>query len=233
MDCITPAEVIVFKIGCQPIDLCCPEELIQENLDIAYEIVAVITGQDWCPEDDVCKLFDGSGTDRLFLNPVTSLPLLEIASITDLSCCSPVTDFEAVENFSKWVQFRCGGCFPCGSKNIRICGTWGKVMPAGIKRAIILLALELTSPGIAGLYSPNGVQSATWEDFRIAYSIQERPRGLMTTGFQEIDDLLALYTNTSNDIHFVVVPQDENCMPRDCGIVSRKTSGGGGSCERC
>lgn len=232
MDCVTPADVIDFRIGCQPIDLCCPEEVIQENLDIAYEVVSVITGQDWCPEES-CKLFDGSGTNKLFFNPVTTIPLLSITEITEIACCSSNTNFDAVQNFGKWVQFPCEGCFPCGNKNIQICGLWGKTMPAGIKRAIILLALEITSPGIAGLYTPNGVQSATWEDFRIAYSIEERPRGTMTTGFQEIDDLLAMYTNTSNDIHFVVVPQDENCMPRNCGIVSKKSSDRGGSCERC
>lgn len=234
-DCISVEDVVDFRVNCEPVNICCPAEVIQENLDIAYEIVGIITGQDWCPETS-CKLFNGTGIDKLFFQHATTLPLMELESIEDLSCCGHgVTfDLEKINNFGHYIQIACDTYFPCGERNIRICGLWGKELPASIRKAIIMMTLELIQPGSSGLHNPNGVRSATWEDFRISYSIEERPRGVFSTGFQELDDLLALHTNTLNDIHFIIVPENENCAPRDCGMVKPKlTCRRNGRCENC
>jgi len=221
--CVTPEDLLGFRVGCQPVNICCPESEIELNLEIAYELIKAITNTEWCPQE-ACLRFDGTGGPRLHFNHVTTSNLVTIDTITDLSCCGSEHELDITDlvNHGTWLEFPCDGCFPCGNKNIEICGTWGRPMPAGIKKAIIMLALEGIEPGSSGLSNPNGIRNATWEDFRISYSIEERPRGVLTTGFQEIDDLLTIYTPTSSLVNFVAVPENQDCQPKQCGMVSRK-----------
>lgn len=226
--CVTKDDLLAYRVGCNLVDVCCPCDEINLQLEIAYSMVSIITGTEWCPQES-CVRFNGSGSDILYFPPMTSENLSAITTVKDLSCCTDAITYDNSDliNFGHWVQINeacsgtttCSSIFPCGDNNIEVCGSWGKTMPAAIKRAIIMLALEGIEPGLSGLANPNGVRSATWEDFRISYSVEERPRGLMTTGYQEIDDLLVLYTNTIKDIGFSIVPESSVCLPRDCGIV--------------
>ncbi len=233
--CVTAEELLDFRVNCQPVSICCPVEEIDLQLEIATEMVKIITGVDWCPET-TCKLFNGTGAGKLVFSPRTGDELLDIEEINILKCCGTnvAVDLTKITNHKTFIEYTCDGCFPCGDSNIQVCGSWGRDMPAGIRKAIILLALEAIRPGSSGLYNPNGVRSATWEDFRISYSIEERPRGAVTTGFQEIDDLLVLYTSTASQIGFQVIPESSNCLPRDCGMVrTTKPCCSGRSCGNC
>lgn len=221
-DCISVDDIRNHTVECQTVDLCCTDADIEIDLEIAYDMVKIITGTDWCPEQ-ACHKYDGSGISKLFLHTRTTQPLRTLTTIVDVPCCGSTTDFTAVVNHGTYLEFPCDGCFPCGSNNITICGLWGKDMPAAIKKAVILLTLESVSPGSSGFVSDGNVKSATWEDFRIAYHDKATSNpNPQTTGYQEIDDLLKLYTNTMNDIHMVAVPQNDACTYRACGVSKRR-----------
>ena len=234
-DCVDVQDVRDFRIDCELVEICCTDAQILLELEIAYEMVKIITNTEWCPVT-TCRYFDGSGSDKLFFVSQTSDYLNSLTSVEDIACCSPEGTLSDITNHGTWLEMTCTGCFPCGQKNIKVCGSWGRTMPAGVKKAIILLALEGIQPGITGLETPNGVRSATWEDFRISYSVEERPRGVLTTGYQEIDDLLAIYTPTLSQVSFTAIPENSNCLPRECGIVVNRgccNSGRGCQCGNC
>lgn len=231
-DCISVDDIRSYKIDCQEVDLCCTANDITNELEIANSVVSIVTGTDWCPEE-ACKDFNGSGISKLFLTPVTSLPLLTLVSVADTSGCSVSVDFDQVVTRGHYLEFTNGDCFPCGSSNIQVCGLWGKSMPAAIKKSIILLALEGLSPGITGLATSTNVASATWEDFRISYKNDKMPDNIPSTGYREIDQLLLMYTNTANDISMLVVPQDDACTYRECGVSKKEPCCGNKSCGNC
>lgn len=236
-DCITVDDVKNFTVECQPLDLCCDDSTIETELEIAYAAVSIITGTDWCPQLQ-CITFNGSGTNKLFLHPRTSQPLLTVTSITDTACCGGSADLDDAVNHGIFLELPCANntgdsCFPCGENNISVCGTWGKPMPAAIKKAVIVLTIESLSPGSSGQVSDPYVKSATWEDFRVSYQNNDTAENVLTTGYQEIDDMLKLYTNTVNDIHLIVVPQDDACTYRECGVAKSKPCCSKGNCGGC
>lgn len=224
--CLTPDDVRDFKVNCQTVELCCDSATIQQRLDRMTELVNAATGVDWCPTEE-CFSFSGTGKSKLFFTPTTSKYLNEVTSIDIIKCgasCGTTpteeeVDLDTITNHNYWLEFNCSSLFPCGRNNIRVCGTWGKDMPAAIREAIIMLTIESLTPGTIGLTNPGGVSRASWEDFSISYR-ESDGFSQITTGYKEIDDLLQPYVSTASQIKFFV-PTNDLCRPRNCGKVCR------------
>lgn len=223
--CLDPDDLRQFKVDCQPIEICCSDDEIQNALDMALEIANRFTGQQFCPITD-CRIFSGTGSDKLFLTGETSLPLANLESVTIIGSGAEldVSEIRNHAHFIEWVR-----CFPCGRNNIRVCGEWGKELPVGVRHAVLLLALEMLQPGNAGLANPGGVTRADWEDFSISYRVDETFNELRpTTGFREIDNLLLNYMNTAAVVGVHVVPDNDRCIPKNCGKITRGLGDTGG-----
>lgn len=213
--CISADELTGLKINCQPVTICCSEPEIEAAIDRAIEIANIFTGHNWCPYE-ACILFSGNGRKRLFLNEQTSIYLNSVETVTAIDGTRE-TAIEVTNN-NHWLESE--DCFPCGRNNIEVCGTWGKPMPDYLKHGIILLALEMLQPGSGGIQNPGGVTRADWEDFSISYRVDETYNELRpTTGYREIDNVFMNFLNPVNEIGFTVVPSDESCFNRSCGIV--------------
>lgn len=212
MSCLEPSDLLNFKYRCQDVPLCCDEEQIQEALDAAQELVEAYTGQKFCPEE-TCKYFDGTGKSILFLTEGTNLPLTEIDSF-EISGVSVDVDDLHLEDHT--IRYKDGKCFPCGSRNIKVCGTFGKPLPSAVKTVILTIAMEALAPGSAGLQNP-GVQQAVWADFSIRYQIDKTFLTLRkTTGFNELDRVLESYMNPMTQVMFGVVSDCPNKCKGDC-----------------
>jgi hypothetical protein len=229
VNCLIPDDVINFKVNCQPLEICCSQDEIQSALDVALDMAVQFTEQKWCPEEQ-CIIFPGNGRNKLFLIERTSLWLNEIDSITETDCNGHEHewDIESIENHRHWLESEV--CFPCNSK-FRICGTWGKEIPPGLKRGIIMLALEILMPGSSGISNPGGITRSTWEDFSISYRVDDTFRELRpTTGYREIDNIFMNYLDMTSHFGMSVVPNNDMCFTRNCGKVSRNPNCGDGSC---
>lgn len=215
MSCLEPSDLLTFKYRCQDVPLCCDENQIQWALDAAQEAVESYTGHKFCP-DETCKYFDGTGKSVLFLTEMTTLPLTDLDTVT---IDGELIDTDLFHLEDHTLRYKDGTCFPCGSRNIKICGTFGKPLPAAVKTVILTLALETLQPGAAGLQDYS-VQSATWADFNIRYQVDKTFLNLRkTTGFHELDRVLENYVNPMNQLMFGVV---SDCPTKCCK----------GSCEK-
>lgn len=218
MSCLVPNDLLTYRFRCQTVPLCCPAEAIQVALDAAQERVESFTGHKFCPED-TCVYLDGKGKRTLFLTEVTSLPLTVADSVTILEYGKPdvVVDLAELHVENHTLRYRSTACFPCGQRNIKVCGTFGMAMPETVKSAVIALALESLQPGSVGL-QPVGVASATWDDFSIRYSVDKTFDTLRaTTGFRQLDQVLLNYVNPMSQVMFGVVGQcDEPACDTDC-----------------
>lgn len=215
MSCLTPEDLFNYPRCCNLTNqICCPHEGIQEALDCSIELISRVLGQDFCPVEE-CRLFDGTGSCKLYMN----CELSELHSVTVKGCeesceckkCEGKPELPCVSG--SILEYTCKGDFPCGTKNIEVCGIWGSPMPAGIKKAIIFLAMETISPGVLGLNACNGVSSITWDDFSIRYT--DNNNSAFTTGFLEIDQLLTPYINSDSQL-FMGTTSDCACNKDDC-----------------
>jgi hypothetical protein len=180
------------------------------------------TGQVFCPEEG-CKWFDGNGKNVLFLNDITSLPLsvLDSITITEWGNDDIEVDLDEIHHENHTLGYKNSNCWPCGRRNIKVCGTFGLPMPEGVKSVILVLALESLQPGAAGLQH-NSVMSAKWNDFSIQYKVDKTFDYLTkTTGFRELDQVLQNYVNPMSQMMFGVVG---DCPEKPCS---------GGCQERC
>ena len=232
MNCLDKDDFLNLKVNCRPVDICCPCEEIEHQLEIAHDFVECFTGTRWCPEPR-CEVIDGSGTNRLFLNRVTSDPLISITQISEVGCNTGCGYLGEITNCRNWLEMNCGGIFPCGSKNIEVCGIWGDEMPAAIRQVILMLTLEALAPGTSGLSSIDNVKSATWEDFRYSAFDRDLTENGLSTGFFELDQMLNPYISTVANVGISIVPQDENCAMRYCGQVKHKSTYSHKSCKKC
>jgi hypothetical protein len=223
MSCLEPDDLLNYKFRCQTVQLCCDEEAIQAALDAAQEVVESFTGQKYCP-DETCIYLDGKGKRTLFLTEATSLPLTELNSVTILEYGKEdvEVDTEELHREDHTLRYRSGKCFPCGDRNIRVCGLFGIDLPEGVKSVILTLALESLQPGAAGI-QPQGIDGATWEDFTIRYRVDKTFDVLrQTTGFTQLDKILMNYTNSFSQVMFGVVggckekPCDDGCGSNRC-----------------
>lgn len=212
MSCLEPDDLLNFKYRCQDVPLCCDNDEIQAALDAAQELVENYTGHKFCPED-TCKYFDGTGKSTLFLTDGTILPLTSLDSVEVGGVDVPVADIH-LENHT--LRYKDGTCWPCGDRNIKVCGTFGKPLPLPIKTVILTLALETLQPGAAGLQAV-GVKRSSWADFTVEYQVDKTFFNLRkTTGFYELDQVLESYTNPMSQVMFGVISDCENKCKGSC-----------------
>lgn len=207
--CIEASDVIDFPIkDCTAAELCCSEEQIDARIAEAIDIVEQITGQWICPRDK-CITIRGNKTTKLFFPPQIIAPAIEIESVTHEGTAIS-WDYDVFAHFLEGEQ-----CFPCCK--YEVCGSWGYAegeIPAMLKRAIIILALELLSPGITGYVTPTGVSRADWEDFSISWRVDETQNVFgRSTGIRYIDNILANYMNHSG----MFLMASSNCPETCCG----------------
>lgn len=222
MSCLEPDDLKNYKYRCQQVQLCCDDAEIQEALDKAQETVESYTGHKFCPEE-TCIFFDGNGKQTLFLTETTSLPLTNVDSVTILEWGKEdvIVDLDEIHQEQHTLLYRSGKCWPCGKRNIKVCGTFGLDLPSGVKSAILVLALEALQPGAAGIQH-NSVVSSKWHDFSIQYRIDKTFDSIVkTTGFKELDQVLQNYINPRSQFMFGVVG---DCPTKPCD------NGCGGPC---
>lgn len=217
-NCITPDDLFNYPRCCNLTNqICCSHEGIQEALDCAYEKVSVLLCQEFCPYEG-CKTFDGTGSCKLFINcqmqEVTSVEIVSCEEDCECVCKNPCDKDPELPCISGSIlEYQCEGEFPCGTKNIKVCGTWGSEMPPTVKKAIIWLAMEDISPGIMGLGKCDNVKSVTWEDYSITYTNGESSD--FTTGYREIDQMLIPYINQEALIGLGITSSC-SCKKDDC-----------------
>jgi len=224
--CVTISDVLNYPSCCDVVgNICCSNEAIQKQLTLAIEQIRVVTGTYWCPIQE-CRLFNGSGENKLFFTPKSNDPLQSMTSVTIKGCDCP-DEIITPTNFDNWLEFGCddscsGGIFPCGTANIEVCGSWGHIMPAAIEKAVIYLTLEWSQPGILGLSTTNGLaDTVTWDDFSIKYNTGDSAGfNEFSTGYPEIDQLITPYIPTQSQIGFSLIG-DNDCEPKCCGKLCK------------
>jgi len=207
--CVTVDDILDSPVNCESAKICCTNEILQENLSVAQELVQCFTEYDLCPLESCIKVMS-TGNEKLFLTVESKQPIVSLTSVTIVKT-GVVLD---VESKGEWIILTDGGCFPCGE--LEVCGIFGlSPMPAAIIRAIKILTLELSAPGITGLVKPFGVSRAGWDDFSISYRADEAAETFgRTTGIREVDNILANYINQRG--MFQVIQGKTNCPGPNC-----------------
>lgn len=211
--CITYNEVITYLDECGlPVDVCGSQAKVEDNLEEALELIETITATKWCPETR-CYEFKGSGDCYLYWNFQNSTALKEATtvSINDVS-----TDLDTFVIHPHHIQIL-DSKFKC-CDTVKVCGEWGVTIPKNIKKGIILLALEYSSPGITNISKVQEATRITWEDFSIDYSDKIREEFGFTTGYSEIDRLIYPFIPTISQINFTSI--DNNCIKKCCHTES-------------
>ena len=233
-----------FRVGCAPVDFDCFDDIdIQAAIDYASELIDRYTNRTWCPYNQ-SYYFNGNGLPKLFFESKTSDKLSSLVSITvKRSSCGTFEDFDisrvCVHPYYLDLGTGSGGCggggcgrssgynfWPQGCDNICVTGAWGEpVVPAGIKRAIKLLAMESLVPGSAtgtsgGACSglPSNVKQAVWPDFQVTFE-STGVNSKNSTGVLEVDRILDMYTDNYSQLFQILgespqVPSTEFCRNR-------------------
>jgi hypothetical protein len=190
-------------------DICCDDTTLEMELCLTVEYISALTNTNWCPKQD-CKIFDGTGDCKLFFNKRTSEPLQAYDTITIVDCNGCMEYMEDVVNCKHWLETKClEDEFPCGSNNIYVCGWWGHDMPSNIRKAIFMLTLERVQPGITGYAASSTASQVSWDDFSISYEKYELSGSPYSTGYLEIDRLIAPFIPSESEIGFFVI--DNKC----------------------
>ena len=214
-NCVTTDCVLEYPVnGCPAGDiLCIPHEAMATNLLEACEIINQFACFPICPEQE-CRKFSGNGSCILTF----SQKLSEMTSIETIGCDDCDLDLEDIRVCDNSIEL-CEGTFPCGHQNIQICGIWGEgELNPLIKKAIILLTLELSQPGLVGLQSSQGlVDSVTWDDFSVNYNTADIDVSIPTTGYPAIDRLVNLVRPTNSTISVYAVGGNCGLHSNCCG----------------
>ncbi len=207
------ADVTGFKIDGSTIDLTqYTSGEITTEIAFAEELIEEICEDIFYSKTET-NTFDGTGNVKLFFMPkvkyrlltVTSVRELDLDGTTVLDTLTENVDFKLypfyvetsryVEGDSPRRRFGTGGVWPTGQNNIQIAGTWGHpAVPAEIKRATILLALERLKPGSTN-QTPGDVRSIGWDDFRVSFKASGASNTYSETGLNEVDRILRRYLN--------------------------------------
>lgn len=197
---------------------------ISVKIALAEGIVESITGDVFYTKTETNR-FDGQGLTRLFFIPkipyqlisVTSLKEYDLDQTTVLDTFVAGTDYlaypyyiETAKSFpgdSPRRRFGTGGVWPKGQKNIVVEGTWGRATtPAEIIEATNLLALEMLVPGSTRM-NRGDIQQLQWSDFQIMFQTNVNAVKGTSTGFVEVDRLLANHINYSS--MFLAIPEEK------------------------
>lgn len=218
---ITSTEVKAFKVNGSVIDLVVYTDAeIDTEIALAEEIIESLTCDYFYP-NSLTAFIDGNGLMELYFFPavpakcvsLTSVEEVDDDGVTVLDTYTENDDFKRYDYFLKMIRssdqrprlrFGSGGRFPKGEKNIKVVGIFGRTStPEAIKRAAMLLVLERLKAGSTGM-SSGDVTQAMWPDFQITF--RGGDAGTSSSGFPEIDRLIAPYINMSG--LFQVVPDE-------------------------
>lgn len=206
MSCINYEDVL-SHYPCAIQGICVSQIKIETEIAIATEIVSKYLCKELCLTEE-CRYMCGTGHNTLYLDS----KLNRLDSITYNG--ELVTELPTHVGNSLIYQ-NCNKKFPCGDRNIQVCGSWGEEIPLGIQKVIIGLALESAQPGITGLQSvTDNVSAISWGDVSITYSAFEADTGF-TTGFIELDNILSLYLDVSDLVGITVVGSCDPCDNED------------------
>jgi len=209
----TVANVRAFKINGHEVDLAAYTDAeIEEAIEVAEHQIEEITNDIFYPKTATYK-FSGDNGDNLFFSKVVPYRLLTITSVKSLDDdgTTVLDTYAATEDYIQYPfylstsdaagssvrrsLFR-GKNWPRGQENIEIAGVWGALeVPAGIKRATILLTLENLISGCTNMLSADYTQ-ATWSDFTI--QTRQNYSGESYTGFPVVDRILCNFINNAD-----------------------------------
>ncbi len=155
--------------------------LSADAIATANELVDLVTGRTFTPTNGV-KLFDGTGTQNLFIPDLIALAEVQIDDVVEEN----VVAYELNET-PKYCLRRQGGSawygvgntwheygdvWPVGQANISVSGRWGYAedVPAGIIRAATLIAMDILWPTGGDDAGAPGVTSEKWPDYAVTYA---------------------------------------------------------------
>jgi len=155
--------------------------LALDAIAMATELVDLVTGRTFTPTNGV-KLFDGSGTQNLFIPDLITLAEVQIDGVVEENVVAyelnetpkyclrrqgGSTWYGAGDN---WHQY--GDVWPVGQANISVSGRWGYAedVPAGVIRAATLIAMDIIWPTGGDDAGAPGVTSEKWPDYAVTYS---------------------------------------------------------------
>jgi len=208
------ADLEAFVVNGSVVDLSAyGDDQINDSIDLAEEVIEKFT-DDIFYELETTYKFDGKTRTELYFSPKVSYRLLSITSVKEID-----TDGTTVlQTYTEGVDFirrpfvleatkgdahrprtlvGAGGVWPRGQNNIHIEGTWGhSEIPAAIKRATILLALEDLSPGSTNLQNYD-IKQRSWPDLAVTFKgFGQNPHEMgNTTGFPTVDRMLRHHIN--------------------------------------
>lgn len=206
---VTATEVREFKIAGSIVDLTAySDDEIEEAIIQAQDLITLITKRTFELSDTgVAKRFNGDATSELCVVPTYPGKIHSVSAVALLDGDDVIYTYNAddyvVRPFS--ILLREGplsvriassvsGQWPRGLDNIRITGQWGETCPAAVKRAVKALTLETLIPGSSG-YTGDSIKREKWEDYEVEYLLD---KGVTSTGFVAIDQLLAPYVVSSS-----------------------------------
>lgn len=195
--CVSYEDVVEYLNTCNAIEICATQGKIEENLELAQEFLEGLLASRLCPYSE-CKQFLGDDSCYIFWHFRDSDPLIEAVTVSLNDVELEEDTFELAEHSIKLLDKK----IKC-TDTVDICGVWGVPVSKSLKRAIILLALEYTQPGISGMQATDtGVDRVTWSDFSIEYSNSEPGH---STGFREVDRLLSAAMPSLKSINFTTI----------------------------
>lgn len=220
-DCLTTDDVINFPVrGCLNPELCCASGVIGDRIEEAVDIIEKVTGHWLCPREKCFKV-KGRNNKFLYFPPEVIAPVSELTSIKDKNGNElDIDDFTINEHFVEYKR-----CLSCCT--YEICGEFGfSSIPPGLKRAVLIMSLELLQPGITGYVKPFGITRADWEDFSLSYRVDDTFNLFgSTTGFREIDDMVNNYMNHAG----MMLLTARDCPNESCNCC--RSTGQGNICS--
>ncbi len=177
-------------------------------------LIERITNDIFYPKTET-YFFDGSGKPELYFTPLVPYKLLTLTSAQEvdddptkvLDTLTENKEFKkfphALVMFSDYDTRRKkvlrGEWFVKGLKNYKLTGVWGNLeTPKEIEYVTALLAGREIDPTTVQL-SPSNVKRIDWPDFEIEFRSDASAEVYkQSTGFLEIDRILARYINYSN-----------------------------------
>jgi hypothetical protein len=220
-DCLSIDDVINFPVrGCLNPELCCASGVIGDRIEEAVDIIEKVTGHWLCPREKCFKV-KGRNNQFLYFPPEVIAPISSLTSIKDKNGNELDLDHFTVNDH--FVEYK--RCLSCCT--YEICGEFGfSSIPPGLKRAVLIMSLELLQPGITGYVKPFGITRADWEDFSLSYRVDDTFNLFgSTTGFREIDDMVNNYMNHAG----MMLLTARDCPNESC--VCCRSSGQGNICS--
>jgi len=218
--------------ACCPTKICCPDEVIEQQIEYVIAKLEYLTCTKWCPEEE-CRTFQGTGQDTLYFG---NQNLISLISIESQGCCQGCSSNckcncnqiePELNNDGNSISYKCcDSYFPCG--DITVCGIWGQGLDPIIKNAIIKLTMERVNPGSTGMQCNQGnVKSEAWTDYTVTYGDSNEDSRFWTTGFNEIDLDLQILLPTSATMDIIQLNKNcGNCSPVTCNKGSCGSKGG-------